>query len=85
MQTKHPCVLSHIGTKGEISTIQPSRIFFTDRSKVVLLLWIIFVIYASCLSCFLVFSLQPWDHLLGKGWPLGSLVIPDLCLLTYFT
>ena len=48
--------------------------FFTDRSKVVLLLWILFVIYISCLSCFLVCSLQPCGHLLGKGWPLGSLV-----------
>ena len=39
----------------------------TDRSKAVLLLWIIFVIYVSCLSCFLVCSLQPCGHLLGKG------------------
>ena len=29
--------------------------------------------YVSCLSllCCLVCSLQPCDHLLGKGWPLG--------------
>ena len=27
-----------------------------------------------CLSCFLVCLLQPCGHLLGKGWPLGSLV-----------
>ena len=42
----------------------------------VLLLWIIFVIYVSCFSCFLlhVCSLQPCGHLLGKGKPLGSLV-----------
>ena len=39
----------------------------TDRSKEVLLLWIIFVIFVSCLSCFLVCSLQLCDHLQGKG------------------
>ena len=26
------------------------------------------------MPCFLVCSLQPCGHLLGKGWPLGSLV-----------
>ena len=33
-------------------------------------------IYVSCLSllCCLVCSLQPCDHLLGKSWPLASLV-----------
>ena len=44
-----------------------SKNSFPDRSKAVLLLWIIFVIYASCLSCFLVCSLQPRGHLLGNG------------------
>ena len=44
------------------------RIYFTDRSEVVLLLWIIFVF----LLCFRVCSLLPCGHLLGKGWPLGS-------------
>ena len=33
-----------------------------------------FVIYVLCLSCYLVCPLQPCGHLLGKGWPLGSLV-----------
>ena len=33
-----------------------------------------FLIYVSCLSCFLVCSLQPCVLLLGKGWPLVSLV-----------
>ena len=41
-----------------------SPIFLSDRSKAVLLLWIL---YVSCLSCFLVCSLQPCGHLLGKG------------------
>ena len=41
-----------------------------------LLLWILFVIYVSCLSliCFHVCSWQTCDHLLWKDWPLGSLV-----------
>ena len=56
---------------------------FTDRSKAVLLLWIIFVIYISCLSCFLVCSLQPCGHLLGTGWPLGSLVY-DVFVFCHF-
>ena len=47
------------------------------------LLWILFVIYVSCLSCFLVCSLQPCGHLLGKGWPLGSLVC-DVVFLCVF-
>ena len=34
----------------------------------------LFVIYVTCLLCCLVCSLQPCGHLLGKGWPLGSLV-----------
>ena len=43
------------------------KIFFSDRSKAVLLLWFLFVIYVSCLSCCLICSLQPCGHLLGKG------------------
>ena len=44
-----------------------------------LLLWILFV---TCIyvSCFLVFSLQPCGHLLGKGWPLGFLVCDVFCV-----
>ena len=57
MQTKRLCVLIHISTKGEVGAplnwIKPSsKIFFTDRSKVVLLLWIIYVIYVLFLLCF---------------------------------
>ena len=59
-----------------------------------LLLWILFVIYVSCLSYCLDCSLQPCGHLLGNGWPLVTfpcgvpvqmwyliVSIPDLCLL----
>ena len=52
--------------KGETGLSPPVN-YFTDRSKAVLLFWIIFVICVSCLSCFLVCSLQPCGHLLGKG------------------
>ena len=46
MQTKHLCVLIHIRTKGEVGTAKlvwglQEKYFFTDRSKAVLLLWII--------------------------------------------
>ena len=49
MQTKHLCVLIHICTGGRVCASlnrfkPPIKIFFTDRSKAVLLLWIIYVI-----------------------------------------
>ena len=50
-----------------------SKIFFTDRSKAVLLLWIIYVVSVLFCCAFMhVFLLVPCGHLLGKGWPLGS-------------
>ena len=71
MQTKHLCVLIHIRNKGEVGApfhrFKPSSIFFTDRSKAVLLLWIIYVI--SVLFCYAfmhVCLLMPCGHLLGK-------------------
>ena len=44
-----------------------------------------FVIYVSCLSCFLVFfSLQPCGYLLGKGLPFGSLISDVFsCFVTF--
>ena len=48
--------------------------YFTDRSKVVLLLWILYVFVLSCVGyvfvrvCLYVLCGQ----LLGKGWPLGA-------------
>ena len=47
---------------------------FTDRSKAVLLLWIFYVFFLSCV-CYVfvrVCLYVPCGHLLGKGWPLGS-------------
>ena len=48
-----------------------------------LVLWIIFI-YFSYLTCFLVCSLQPCGHLLGKGLHPGSLVCEVfLCFVTF--
>ena len=49
------------------------------RSKAVLVLWIICVIYVLCLSRFRICSLLPCVHLNGKGWPLGSCLRYLLC------
>ena len=72
LSLSHPiCGLVYISTKGEIGTIKHFKVlqYFTDRSKKVRLLWIIFVINLSCLSllCYLVCSLQPCDYMLGNG------------------
>ena len=80
MQTKHLCVLFHFRTKGLVllNLFKPcSKNSFPDRSKLVLLLWIIFVIYASCLSCFLVGSL----HFVGTCLEMANLLV---CLYVNF-
>ena len=41
-----------------------------------------FCYYESCLTCFLVCSLQPRGPLLGNGQPLGLLVCEALCVLS---
>ena len=53
--------------------VKPSSNFLTDRSKAGLLLLILFAIVYFVSYC-IVCSLQPSGHLLGKSWPLGSLV-----------
>ena len=60
--------------------------FFAYCSKAMLLLWIYFVIYVSfsSLMCCLVYSLQPYGHLLGKDWPLVSLVCCGSLWLCHF-
>ena len=77
MQTKYLCVLIHIWIKGEVGAVKPviSPLvkYFTDRSQVELLLWVIYVFlsyicYAFVRVCLFVYC----GHLLGKGWPLGS-------------
>ena len=54
---------------ASLNWFKPSNEYFTHRSKAVLLLWIVFVSYASCwcVLCCGVCSLQPSGHLLGKG------------------
>ena len=87
MQTKHLCVLIHIWTTEEVSApwnrFLPSRKnIFTDRSKAVLLLWIICLFYVLCLPRIRVCSLLPCSHLKGKDWPFGSCL---WCLLWFVT
>ena len=51
----------------------PQCLNFTDRSKAMLLLWIVYVISVLFCYAFVCFCLlMPCGHLLGKGWPLGS-------------
>ena len=53
---------------SHLSILLLSTCFLTDHSMAVLLLWISFVTYVSCLSCYLVvYLLQSCGHLLGKG------------------
>ena len=65
--------------------VKPSSIF-TNRSKAVLLMWILFVIYDSCLSLVyrLVCSLQPCDYLLGKAVLLVLLYVMFSCVFVIF-
>ena len=88
MRTKHLFVLIHIRHKGEVGTnmFNRSSSFLTDRSKVVLLLWILFVICVSCLSVILLsclFLTSLWASV-GDGWLLSSLVCcVFLCFVTF--
>ena len=61
------CHDPHLRLARSETGLGPSVKCFTDRFKVVLLLWIICVIYVLCLSCFCVCSLLPCGHLEGKG------------------
>ena len=56
----------------------------TDRSKAVLLLWIFVFIYVSRLSLSLLFLAALW-YLLGKDWPLGSLVCDGFFRLQFLS
>ena len=65
---------------------KPSSEYFTYHSEAVILLWIVFVSYASCrcVLCCCVCSLQPCGHLLGKSLPLGCRVCCFfLCFVTF--
>ena len=49
--------------------LSPPVKYFTDRSKAVLLLWIFYVFFLSCVCCAFVrvCLFVPYGHLLGKG------------------
>ena len=55
MQTKHLCVLINISTKIEAGAVKriSSKVSFTDRSKTVLLLWIILLFMFRVCHAFL--------------------------------
>ena len=53
-------IAAEIGAMKLVKALQLT--IFTDHSKAVLLLWIIFVIYVLCLLCFRICSLLPCDH-----------------------
>ena len=55
--------MSHKKDARLIWVSPPVKIFFTDHSKAVLLLWILCVMYISCLSCCHVSLFQPCGHL----------------------
>ena len=57
-----------------LNWLKPSRKYFTDRSKAVLLMWIFYIFFSVlCLLCLCArLFICALCHLLGKGWPLGS-------------
>ena len=55
-----------------------SHILFTDHSKAMLLLWILFLLFMFRVC----HALQACGHLLGKGWPIGWLVC-DIFVLCF--
>ena len=71
------CVLSHLNYGWgwcRLSGLNPPVKYFTDLSKVVLLLWIFYVFVLSCV-CYVFVRVCLYvlcGHLLGKGWPLSS-------------
>ena len=61
------CILVHIRIKGEVGNVKQVK-YFTDRSKLVLLL-LIFYVFLSCVCCAYVrvCLYVPCGHLLGLG------------------
>ena len=86
MRTKHLCILIHIRIKGEASAVKHVSAlkwffywpFYGGASFMYLLCFMLIFIY------FLVCSLHPCDHLLGKGWPLDSLVCDVVLCFCHF-
>ena len=67
-----------------LNMFEPSSNFLTDRFRLVLLLWILFVICFSCLplSYCIACSLQPCDHLLGRADLLALWYVMFSCVLS---
>ena len=84
MQTKHLSAFIYIRNKVRFvpsNMFKPSINFLIDRSKTVLLFWIVFVVCVSCIN-YIVCSLQPCGHLLGKAGPLALLYVMFSCVLS---
>ena len=78
MQAKHLCVL----TTSELRVRLVTRKLLNECCKAVLLLRILFL-FLSLSYCHVCF-LHPCSHLLGRAWPLGSLVFDVfLCLCPF--
>ena len=67
-----------------LTSLSPPVKYFPGHSKAMLHLWMLLVIYFSCPSCCLICSLQHCGYMLGKGWPLGSLVCDVFLCLCHF-
>ena len=60
--------ICNIGFIGHETGLSPPVKYFTDRSKAVLLLWIIYVFLSCvCYAFMCVYAFMPCGHLLGKG------------------
>ena len=84
MQTKHLCVLIHLSVMCEVGTvkhdIKSSSDLFTDRSKVVLLLWICFgCLYCSCCLCCAVLPVS--CSLMVNCWTRADHLLAIICVV----
>ena len=72
MQTSYLCVLIHIRIKGEVGAVEtglsPPLNYFTDRTKVVLLLWIFYIFFCFvfamplCASVYMCLVVICWER-----------------------
>ena len=65
MRTKHQCVLIHSRIKGKVGTLnmfKPISNYFTDHSKAVLLLLLVFCDFYTVLSVPFSFVFTCWER-----------------------